>query len=54
MTCALLSRDSQLSADCAACTFGTAVCLGVITYGYYVCMFGVLEGYMFSVKFKNL
>jgi hypothetical protein len=26
-----LSRDSQLSADCTACTFGTAVCLGVIT-----------------------
>jgi hypothetical protein len=31
MTCALLSRDSQLSADCTACTFGTAVCLGVLT-----------------------
>jgi hypothetical protein len=34
MTCALLSRDSQLLADCTACTFGTVACLGVITIAH--------------------
>jgi hypothetical protein len=34
MTCALLSHDSQLAADCATRTCSAVACLGVITPAY--------------------